>query len=557
MLILLFFAGAVICLLLAMFGIYFLIKIFLERKQRMADLATEEELTAEPHTLKHIDVDISSHSQAVEQGDIDAAPNTAEYYNRETSTLQVNMDSKKIERNQPSSKNIIQNYGDALWVRALVILFIVIGLSIPLSMVESVIEDRQYMQRDALESMLAGWGDSQHIVGPAVVIPYDVWLEETIVEKDAKGNEQYRKQRYKSPIYYKVVLPRLVNFKAEIAPVERYYGIYAATVFESVVDVAGEFTLPNVESFGTDVANIYWQDAIFSLGLSGLRSLSSSTPLVWNGEEKGSFEPSTKMGNILGSGFHTSLGGDAKAEQLATFSTSMNIRGAKTLRFAPVGESNHITIAGLWKDPSFSGVILPVNRTITSTDFTATWTIPHLSRSYPQLFTIDQESFEKTEIREFTVGVDLYEPVTLYRKVERSLKYGFLFIGMTYALLFSLEVIRREKLHYLQYALVGVAMTVFYLSLLSLAEHVSFITAFAIASAICISMNSVYVGAASKSKKQGCIMGVALTILYLCLYILLGLEKYALLVGTGLVLILVLMLMIITRNMNNRTTNIS
>lgn len=526
--------------LFALYGAYTLLQIVLKRAQNTA----EQELDIDEQVFERAEQECTHKSLACDP----CVPQilTSESFNPTTDMKQETPQSPK------TPKDLMRAYGDTLWLRAIIVLFIVVGLSIPLSMVDDIVYERKHLQSEALEKMLLGWGDVQHIIGPAVIVPYDLWQEETVTEKDAKGEVRQIKQRYKSAIHHKVILPRLVDFQAIITPVERYYGIYAATVYESTVDIAGEFVMPKPADFGKDIATIYWEEAIFSLGLSGLKSLASSVPLVWNGEQMSSFEPSTKAGNLLGAGFHTPITAGLEAGQTGTFKTSLNMRGAKNLRFAPVGETSTITISGDWKDPSFSGEILPTSRTITEHDFTAFWSIPHLSRGYPQVGTLDSNYTEGEEIRSFTVGVDLYEPVTLYRKVDRSLKYGILFIGLTYAALFSLEIIRREKLHYLQYALVGLAMTVFYLSLLSLAEHVAFLTAFGIASAICIAMNSIYVAAATKSKKQGGIIGATLTILYLCLYILLGLEKYALLVGTSLVLTLVIVLMVITRNLNNR-----
>ncbi len=439
---------------------------------------------------------------------------------------------------------------DSLWVRSLVILGIALALFIPRAFVESIVDERADMQREARDNMLQGWGRAQVVAGPALVIPYDTWLERSVAVKKGKKNDEveYVTERYKSALFYKIVLPKTVDFKAVIEPVERYYGIYATTVYESPIQVQGRFVLPAKEEFDKDVATVYWTDATFGVGVAELKSLSPTEPLVWNGETMSSFSPNTKAGDILGSGFHTAVPLHPEKQTTGDFSFSLRIRGADKLHFTPVGEISTIAISGAWKDPSFSGQILPTSRTITDKDFTASWSIPHLSRSYPQVATMGEQEIDG-KVLSFSIGVDLYEPVTLYRMVLRSVKYGLLFIGLTYAALFSFEISRGARLHYLQYGLVGVSMMVFYLVLLSLAEHTSFLYSFIAASAVTILMNSMYIAAAMRSKKQGVIIGAILAALYCVLYVLLGMEKFALLVGTGLVLVLVGVLMVVTRNL--------
>jgi inner membrane protein len=143
----------------------------------------------------------------------------------------------------------------------------------------------------------------------------------------------------------------------------------------------------------------------------------------------------------------------------------------------------------------------------------------------------------------------MYEPVTLYRMVHRAMAYGILFIAATFAALFVFEMISRQRMHLLQYAMVGLSMTLFYLILLSLAEHVGFGPAFAAASAVTVAMNSVYVGAVLQSGNKGLLMGGQLAVLYALLFSLLRMEDFVLLMGTGLVLVMMGALMFVTRRL--------
>ena len=97
--------------------------------------------------------------------------------------------------------------------------------------------------------------------------------------------------------------------------------------------------------------------------------------------------------------------------------------------------------------------------------------------------------------------------------------------------------------------LIGVALTIFYLVLLSIAEHTEFFTAYVIAALINIGLITTYTLAALKSVSRASMIFVLLSALYAVLYSLLQLEDYALLMGTMLLLFVLMVLMYVTRNL--------
>jgi len=139
--------------------------------------------------------------------------------------------------------------------------------------------------------------------------------------------------------------------------------------------------------------------------------------------------------------------------------------------------------------------------------------------------------------------------------VRRSVDYGILFIAATFATLFAFEMVSRQRMHMVQYAMVGLSMSLFYLVLLSLAEHINFGLAFVAASTVTITMNSVYVGAVMQSRINGALMGSLLAALYTVLFSLLKMEDYALLMGTGLLLGMIGALMFATRKLAQTKTS--
>lgn len=119
-----------------------------------------------------------------------------------------------------------------------------------------------------------------------------------------------------------------------------------------------------------------------------------------------------------------------------------------------------------------------------------------------------------------------------YRSTERSLKYITLFLGLVFLTYFIFEITSGKRVHPGQYALVGIAQTIFYLLLLSLAERVGFDFAFLIAGAATVLLFSINAEWVFASRKLGLRALAVFSLLYGFIYVLLRLEEYALLVGS-------------------------
>ena len=87
------------------------------------------------------------------------------------------------------------------------------------------------------------------------------------------------------------------------------------------------------------------------------------------------------------------------------------------------------------------------------------------------------------DIRQTAFGVRFFPVVTSYDKINRTLKYRLLFLMLPFLTFFLFEVIRKHRIHPVQYILSGAGNMMFYLLLLSLSEHISFNGAYFCASA--------------------------------------------------------------------------
>jgi inner membrane protein len=96
---------------------------------------------------------------------------------------------------------------------------------------------------------------------------------------------------------------------------------------------------------------------------------------------------------------------------------------------------------------------------------------------------------------------------------------------------FAFEATTGKRVHPAQYVLVGVAQTIFYLLLLSLAERVGFGFGFLLAGAATVILFSANAGWIFSSRREGIRACVIFTLLYVLIYLLLRLEDNALLVG--------------------------
>ena len=449
--------------------------------------------------------------------------------------------------------------GKGFLFHCLGIAFIVLLLLIPLSYVQDIVYDRAHLFNEATNDIAESWGGSQTISGPALIIPYVVWEDVTRVNTSYVDGKEY-KQEVTKRVYtrqYKVLLPENITFDSGMEPEIRYRGIYQQALFTAPVQIRGNFVLPEGgESFAHNLQRIDWSEAWLAVGVTDLKAIGEASPAVWNAAALPAYKPGTNAGKLLGSGFHITVPLAATdAGKAQSFSMGLHIRGSGGIAFTPVGEKTTINLQSAWPAPKFRGNLLPVERSITSEGFSATWQISNLTRTYPQMGDLDSEAFagryssDNSAITAFSAGVDMFESVSLYRMVLRAVNYGVLFIAVTFIALFSFEMFTKRPLHTVQYAMVGLSMSLFYLILLSLAEHITFGTAFFVASGVTVGMNSLYVASALKSLRFGLAMAGLLSGLYAILLSLLRMEDFALLVGTGLVVVMMGVLMLTTRRL--------
>ena len=129
-------------------------------------------------------------------------------------------------------------------------------------------------------------------------------------------------------------------------------------------------------------------------------------------------------------------------------------------------------------------------------------------------------------------GVNLFREVTFYTLVSRTVKYAILFIALTFLAFYLFEIVASLRIHPFQYLLIGAAVVLFYLLLLSFAEHIGFGASYLLSAVLTIGMITSYSAGVLKAHKRAWIVATILAVLYAYLYAVLQLESYALLFGT-------------------------
>jgi inner membrane protein len=408
---------------------------------------------------------------------------------------------------------------------------LVILLLIPLGMVGSLTGERQQRQNEAATEVANLWGKPQILAGPVLTIPL------------------------KTGGYYLRILPETLRIEGSIHPERRSRGMYEAAVYRTELRWSGTVRLPDLASIGAAEEDIQWDEAYLAIGVPDLRGIQSGLGIRWEGREL-QFEPDGPEDDLWTSGLRVKVPGLAKerAGQAYAFAFDFGLSGSQRLQFIPTGKQTTVLLRSGWPSPSFSGAFLPQTRKVTPQGFEARWQVSWFGRGYPQQWTTTPESEKraamKAALESSAFGVDLFLPVDAYQKTERSTKYGVLFLLLTFLTFFLYEVFSGLSLHPMQYLLVGSALCLFYLLLLSISEHAPFGVSYLVASAATVLLIGGYSAAVLRGRLRALLMTLVLGVLYGYLYVLLQLEDYALLLGAAGLFAILALVMYLTRRID-------
>jgi inner membrane protein len=403
----------------------------------------------------------------------------------------------------------------------------VLGLWIPLVLTQNLVRERLQRKNSVIQEIASAWGAGQTLIGPIASFRYSCSgpAPNAPPELSCKNQPSHRLQH----------MPVVAGWSADLDPGVRRRGIYEAVVWQGAIHFEGRYRPPPAE--------IRRDGLIYRLTAGQIvLGLSDHVGLLDGSRARlGEHDLTLLIGDgwidLPQAGLHASLplgwldeNVTASRNSDLTLSLGLEVRGTERLRFTPGAASTSVTMKSTWPSPGFSGARLPTQRRVEAAGFEASWQIAGDSHSTPDQWWDDNHS--PANSLSYAFGVDLVNPVDGYQLTTRATKYGLLFLVLTFTTFFLLEVSGPQRLHPIQYLLVGAALCVFYLLLLSLTEQIGFGPSYLLASIATVGMISLYALGISQNRTWFGAVGGGLSALYGYLYVLLALEDFALLMGS-------------------------
>jgi inner membrane protein len=393
---------------------------------------------------------------------------------------------------------------------------------IPAAFIQELVSEREQRQQQVIDEVSGIWAGPQLLKGPVLMIPY----AEPVVQSDNRTS-YVRKMAY--------FMPLRLDIDNNISPHVRHRSIYDVTLYNSQMALSGSFAAPDFAALNIPPGNVYWNEARLVVGISDLRGLEEDIHLQWNDSSE-TLEAGVPDNGLLSNGLSKQV--KLAPGQPVSFSMNIHLKGSQNLSFVPVGKTTKVHMVSSWPNPSFEGMSSTQPATITEKGFESTWNILQVNTGIPQSWKDANVSIDHAAF-----GVKLLQPTDGYAKTQRSVKYALLFIGLTFTIFFFIEVLQKKQVHPLQYLLVGFALCVFYVLLLSITEYSGFNSAYLIAATATVALIGMYAWSIFQKGRIALLFTAALAGLYAYIFVLIQLQDYALLCGSiGLFFILAIVM---------------
>lgn len=443
---------------------------------------------------------------------------------------------------------LVQRVRSGYGLKLVVIGLLLVAFIAPLAMVGQIINDRAFRSESARNEVIESWGGLAGLSGPYLLVP----VSRTEWQRDENGDPIQR------TVTRRVILfPESLQVEIDAATEIRSRGIFSVPVFAADTVVTGAFDRARVAERLPEWT-VHWSEAEIGLNVQRLKGLQGIDESVVDGRGV-SFEPSGDLGVQWGEAITAALPltgpegapaagatGTGAIDSEVDFRIALRMNGGGSISVMPVGRQTEVVIRSDWPSPSFFGSSLPAEREYSEEGFTARWNVSYLSRSLPALVVLREGDPGSASTEPF--GVQLFQPDNPYARNERSFKYAWLFLIVPFLTFFLFEVIRKRRIHVVQYLLAGSADVVFYLLLLSISEQLVFMAAYLIAAGAITLLLTAYGTTVLRGMREGLLLGAMIGLGYGYLAIVLQSEDYALLLGSVGLFAVLATVMYLTRN---------
>lgn len=426
-----------------------------------------------------------------------------------------------------------------LWLKILMVAGMTLAILVPLLLIRGTIHERRAYRLQAVADIAANFGGRQVFGGPVLVVPYTETVEDEVVQEDG----QVRRVVQRRPGSW-TFFPEMLAIEGSLQPDTRRRGLHEVRVYQWDGAAIASFDLrlpPPEDAAASREIGRPW----LSYGIADVRGLRGTPRLLVDGA---AMTPLQGIGHADGPGLHVRLdapGVDGRM-RLET-RIELQLRGTETFAMMPYGRNNDLRLASSWRHPRFEGV--SPQHDIDAGGFRARWQVASVASNAQRRYLHDPAVGMPGGVED-AVSVSLVDPVNPYLQAERATKYGLLFVLLTFVGFFMFDLLKRLPIHPIQYALVGLAIAIFFLLLVSLSEHIAFGLAYLCAAAACIGLIAFYLSAVLHSTVRGVGFAAMLVALYAALYGLLVSEDNALVLGAGLLFMVLAAIMAATRKVD-------
>ena len=388
--------------------------------------------------------------------------------------------------------------------RVVLLAVFVLVLQLPIHWIHGLVGEREANRLAAVAEVQASAGGVQIASGPVLLVPY--------LNSRSGFFDPARPATQRN---YAILRPQTLDVQGTVSPLVRTRGIFDVLLYRASLHFDAVFARPNPADLGLADEQIIWEEVVVALSSDDIPpSITVAGASVTL--ESGQVEPYVVAPVLV-----------PEVGDTLFIAYDVEISGSHQLLFRALDNVTSLELDSEWPHPKFVGIHLPESRDVRADGFTATWNLARRSR--PRLETIGGSAANSEQA---AFGVELLQPVDAYRMTRRAMKYEFLFTALTLGVFFLVEVFSRARVHMVQYVLVGSALVMFYLLILSLSEHLSFTLAYALASLGVVTLVWSYARAVFDEASRSGIVGSVLSLLYGFLFVLLAAEDYSLLMGS-------------------------
>jgi inner membrane protein len=444
------------------------------------------------------------------------------------------------------------------------LVLILILLLVGLGQITDLVNERQGQRSIAIQSVGKSLAGSQTLLGPLLQMTCtEEWT--TIIDKKTTTKERREFKRFAAPTTLTLGGTNQLESRSR--------GLHATQVFTLKSNITAQWQSLESLKGGAEHANSFvkCEPVTMLLAVSDARGIRLANVKI-NGAVQ--TVRSDTLNPAYQRGIHVRLPENIDFSVPLETKIELELLGTERFSIVPLGGATQINLTSNWPHPSFDGQFLPSERKITDKGFEASWRVSSLASSAQQDVMKQRrlcESGEAISSEELnargapeatavkgsnnigcveTLGVAFIDPINTYSLSNRATKYGLLFIALTFVAVGLFEFMKSLRVHPVQYFLVGAAISIFFLLLVSLSEHLDFAAAYVIASSACATLLAYYASHMLGSWKRGLPFGLGIATLYGLLYVLLQLEQTALVVGAIALFIVLASVMALTRKVD-------